>query len=151
MLAASAVVVTTSAASALRVVPTLKETSVAVCSLVQALCASHDAGVASHLKDMDLDARATVIEALVHDLDSVTSPGCSSVVVAREFLRETMVALREALEQLRAYTEIYNELYFASFRCGAELERRLAAVTALANMLRKRTEMLVQVLPLVKK
>ena len=150
MLAASAAAVTTSAVSALQAVPTLKETSLAVYALVQTLYSSRDSEVSGRLKCMDLDARAKVIEALVSDLDSVESKCCSSVVVAREFLRETMAELRVALEHLRTCSEIYNEAYFASFRYGSDVECAMDSVTTLGRMLRKRTEMLVQVLPLIK-
>jgi len=150
MLAASAAAVTTSAVSAMKVVPSLKETTMSVYALVQTLYSSHDSEVSTRIKHLDLEARAKVIEALVNDLDSVEAKRCTSVVVAREFLRGTMIELRKALETLRTCSEIYNEAYFASIRYGSTVELAIASVTACSAMLRKRTEMLVQVLPMIK-
>jgi len=148
MLPVAAAVVTTSAA--LKVVPTLKETSLAVYALVSNFYAANDLGIAARLKHLDLDARARVIEALVLDLD-VESTQCASVRVARDCLRETMAELRVALESLHACTRMYKRVYFATWRYGAQLESELQRVSRLSHVLRKRTFLLVQILPLAKR
>jgi len=150
MLPAAAAVVTTSAVTAMKAVPTLKETSLAVYALVRNFYTTEDFGIAERLKHMDLDARAKVIEALVQDLDGLQTPHCTSVTVARNLLRETMSELRTALENLKASMRTYKSAYFSTWRYGAQLEKELHHVSHLSHILRKRTFLLVQILPLTK-
>jgi hypothetical protein len=150
MLPAAAAVVTTSAVTAMKAVPTLSETSMGVYALVRNFYTTQDFGIAERLKHMDLDARAKVIEALVHDLDGLDTPRSSSISVARELLRETMSELHTSLENLKASMRTYKHAYFATWRYGAQLEQEMHHVSNLSHILRKRTFLLVQILPLAK-
>jgi hypothetical protein len=132
-------------------VPSLRETTVAIYALVRTLSAPPACEFALQLRQMDLDARVQVIEALVVDLGKVHGHACSSVLIARDQVQSTLEDLRAGLQTLRGTIELYNAAYFAAWRYGGVAQMHLEKVHFLSLLLEKREKLLMQVLPLAER
>ena len=132
-------------AAAAAAVP-IKDTIVAIYSLLGGLLVHEEPFIANKLETLDLSARVRVVGALLKDLDSPTK--FKSIELAKQDLANVLNDIKAALERLHALTTTYREAFFASWRYGAVLQASLSTVVALSMLLERRQKQLLLLLPL---
>ena len=132
-------------AAAAAAVP-IKDTIVAIYSLLGSLLVHEEPFIANKLETLDLSARVRVVGALLKDLDSPTK--FKSIELAKQDLANVLEDMKAALEKLHARTKTYREAFFASWRYGAALQASLQTVVALSRLLERRLATLIMLLPL---
>ena len=142
MLPSAAHAATAAAAAA---VP-IKDTIVAIYSLLGRLLVHKEPIVSEELESLDLTARVRVVAAFLNDLHGLTS--YESIELAKQDVADTLEDIKAALERLHTLTKTYSEAFFASWRYGATLQASLQIVVTLSERLKVRLARLIMLLPL---